>query len=679
MSTLQSRLAQLTGIGHLAVRHKLMVLTILFVAVISAIEIHISFTLNQQKSDGLVVNIAGRQRMLTQKFTKEFFLASQRAQANNTALDKAQMEQTKRLFDVSLAALHNGGETYLDLGMSKPVTLPGTTIPEVQKQLGDVKLLWHKLQRAVEADISSTTAEEKLFSINQLSVKTLAAMNKAVGMLAAKSDLKVQTMLANQKWIWVAAILVSGLVAWLIANAIVRPLEQIVCITRRISDGDLKKYPVGIQSRDELGVLTQQVDEMRASLTGVICMVQHNSRQMAYSSNQIASISNEISNTSKQEQEGSQQVLQATSSLQQIATTVSEHINLASQTAEKTRKYATEGVAIVHEGIGELGRTVDSVNATAKEMEVLHQATGQISEIITTIHNIAEQTNLLALNAAIEAARAGEQGRGFAVVADEVRNLAGRTAESTTQITQLIQRLTKLVEGSVSSMQQVVEHVHHSEQKAEQTVRAFESMTDGINRTTDCTEQIAQYNQQQMDQLCDLHGKLDNLASVLLISAEKAGSTSFVATDLHQISDQLTDLLGQFETDEIAPEIRSEGEMRDHPRMQHQIKVKIAQGADVSYGQTMDISMTGIYIRCPHQFDDLIPVELQLYIPKDGAKWNESRLNISAKIVRSETEGGVNLYGLNFQSISEDAKEQLQQVFHYFGKPHKYERCRVAA
>ncbi|MCP3668281.1 MAG: HAMP domain-containing protein [Gammaproteobacteria bacterium] len=661
-------MSRLTGFSRLSVGHKLAALTLLFVAVISAMILYISLTLDQQKSDGTVINIAGRQRMLTQKFTKEFYLAFQQAKMNGAAMDRGPMTKTGRLFDVSLKALRDGGETFLDLGMSKPVQLPGIRTGGIREQLGEVELHWQNLQKSVAEDIAEQNAQEKLLAINKLSVKTLAAMNKAVGMFAGEADGKVQTMLSNQKWIWGVAVFFLVLIAWLIAHAITVPLDQIVTSTRRIASGNLKKYPLGELSQDELGVLIQQVDEMRTSLTDVISSVQQNSQQMSHSSEHISSISIEIYDSSQRQEEEGQKVLTATDSLQQIATTVSEHIDLANQTAEEAGGYARDGVVVVHESIRELSSAVESVNVTASKMEALHQATGQINEIIVSIHNIADQTNLLALNAAIEAARAGEQGRGFAVVAEEVRNLAGRTAKSTTQITELIQRLTNQVEESVSSMQQVVEKVHNSQEKSEQTVSAFEAMTDGINRTTSNTEHIAQYNQQQMGQLSELHERLNQLVTVLAVSAEKASSTSLVANDLHTISEHLNELLRRFETDGVESESRDSEEKRIYPRINNQLKVTLIQGDVTAQGVTQDISMTGLYIKSRQHFEESRSVDIEVHLPQETNAENGSILSLSARIVRHDLESDLNQYGVDFKSLSTAQKEQLKGIFNYFGK-----------
>ena len=670
MSRLHHDISRLSGFSRLSVGYKLVGLTMLFVAVISIMVLYVSVTLGQQKNDATVINIAGRERMLTQKFTKEFFLALDLAKTNKTTIKLDQLDKTKRLFEVSLKALKNGGETFLDLGMTKAIQIPGTKNPQIRQQIEKVDSLWGELHKAVSDDISKLNSNESLSEINKMSVAVLANMNKAVGMFAAEADNKVQTMLSNQKWIWGTAIFISVFIAWLIVRAITIPLQHIVATTQRIADGDLKKYSLGELSDDELGILTRQVEDMRFSLTDVISSVQQNSQQMTYSSEQIATISNEISQSNQQQQESVTQVIVAKDSLQQIATTVSEHIEQANSMAEETRRYASEGVDTVNMSIAELVSAVDSVNSTAGEMSDLHQATQQINEIIDTISNIADQTNLLALNAAIEAARAGEHGRGFAVVADEVRNLARRTADSTTEITQLINQLTSLVEKASSSMQEVVSKVHVSRKKSEETVAAFDSMTDGINRTTNSTEQIAQYNEQQLVQLDEVGTRLNELVAVLSVSSEKASSTSMVAGDLNLITEHLNVLLNKFETDGIELPSKLDEEKRAYPRINNRIKVDLTQDGVTAHGQTKDISMSGLHIQCPNHFIRGKDIDVELYLPEDLGR--RSSLTLNAQIMRQEEGDNMYLYGVKLQSLSDEQKAGMKQIFRFFGKPCKF-------
>ncbi len=668
----KERLTRLLRLNQLSVGKKLRNLILFFLLIITGMVLYTSVTLYNQKSDGLIVNIAGRQRMLTQKFTKEFFLSLQQAPKAERFNDITLMTRTRQLFDFSLTALMDGGKTFLDLGMKKPVELPGIRTPAIRKQLEQVAVLWQQLKESVDNIRSGAHDNTGLNDINQLSVKTLAAMNKAVGMLAAEADGKVRTLQLSLLVLLAFTWLASYIVAPIIVFNVTEPLQQVVATAKRIASGDLQSRSQVRGSADELGSLTNQVEKMREALSRVIHVVQQNSLQMAISSKQIAGISSEIAASSTREEKSSRQVLEATESLREISTAVSTRVEDARETVEQTIGQAREGIVVVHRNIEELADTVDSVNTTATRMEALKEATGRIHKIIESIQNIADQTNLLALNATIEAARAGEAGKGFAVVAGEIKDLAKQTAESTTEITELINGLTQRVDSSVNSMQLVVEKVNISQQESEKTVAVFEAMTAGVKRTTETTNRIAEDNHRQAEQLSSLHERLNELFRVLKESSIKAEDTTLVADDLHLVSDRINTVLDEFIVDREAPVTRQPGDKRRYPRIDISIKVRIEQGDYHVTCLSRNLSLRGMSLKSRRQLALNRSLPIRISLPMPGHVQGEETFSLDVRLLREEKEGFYYFYGVEFESVNTMQEMQLKRIFDYFGKPYHY-------
>jgi methyl-accepting chemotaxis protein len=671
LEKLKNQLSNLLRIEHISVDKKLRILIVLFISILSIMVLYTSFTLFQQKGDGLAINIAGRQRMLSQKFTKEFYLA-QAQQGDDKTFDFSQMEKTAKLFEVSLAVLQKGGTTYKDLAMTKAVKLAAAGNAKVKKQLDEVENLWQKLQGKVTSVKGHVCSPEQMLEINKLSVSTLGSMNKAVGMLADQSAAKVGVMQIVEILLWGFAVCISLLIGSVVRVSITRPLEQVLATTKKITDGDLRgSVETKNVPNNELGLLQTNASAMRAALSGVIHSVQQNSKQMSLSSSQIATIVEEISESSKREQESSEQVLQAIKSLQQIAEMVSTHIEEARLNVDNTEQQAQQGVVVVSQNIEELVETVNSVNTTAEQMEELKQATNQIHKIIESIENIADQTDLLALNATIEAARAGEAGKGFAVVANEIKELSRQTADSTTEITNLIDSLTHRVDKSVDSMQMVVEKVHCAQEQSKQTVQAFEAMKEGVNSATESTSHIGEYNNEQSEQLMRLHDRLYELFDVLKSSTNKTQETSLVANDLHIVAERLNELLKGFVTDPEASVERSHTDKRQAPRIEGRVKVTVnlEQGSSQIVGVTQDISMGGINLKTSERLDKNASLPIKIHLPIEDS---ENMLALTGHIVREDKKGKYFYYGIQFSPMDESQKGSLRTVFNFFGKRHSY-------
>ena len=295
-------------------------------------------------------------------------------------------------------------------------------------------------------------------------------------------------------------ILTLVLLFWFIRAKLVRPVQDLSKQAKIFSGGDLT-VEITSNSADEIGQLADSFREIAGTLTPVLCQIQDYGLQMEHSSQQIRQISQQIAASSQAEQERASEVTQASSELCHTSESVRDLAESVLTKTSEAAKEAEQGILSVRENLTQMKQSVEDVTLAADQTAELQQVGEKIHNIIDSISDIADQTNLLALNAAIEAARAGEQGRGFAVVADEVRNLASRTARETEEITRIISEFAAQVERTKSTMDQVVKRVHAQEDTSRQTAAIIERMVAAVRDSATVNSQISQVSRSQMERL----------------------------------------------------------------------------------------------------------------------------------------------------------------------------------
>jgi len=366
------------------------------------------------------------------------------------------------------------------------------------------------------------------------------------------ADRTQQAVSESRSMVWIAGLAVGGLLvglplATLIGRSVAGSVSRMVAVVQDIAEGegDLTKR-LAITSQDELGELAKWFNVFLDKLHSVISQVSATAEQVASASEEISANATEMASGSETQKD---QVHQVATAMQEMSATVhevSENCNKASESAHKASETAWEGGAIVGDTLTLMHSIADSVRETAKSVQQLGSRSDQIGKIVGVIDDIADQTNLLALNAAIEAARAGEQGRGFAVVADEVRKLAERTTKATKEIAEMIQTVQAETRGAVDKMQSGTQQV---EKGVEATAKAGGSLKQIIGQAEHVGEMvthIATAATEQSSATEQVNANMDQISKLVAESAEGAQQSAKACEQLSGLAFELQNLVSRF-------------------------------------------------------------------------------------------------------------------------------------
>jgi methyl-accepting chemotaxis protein len=336
-----------------------------------------------------------------------------------------------------------------------------------------------------------------------------------------------------------------GLSILLITVVVKRPLQKVVAATDHLADGDLT-HRVAHQSNDELGRLATAFNAMADRFANIIHEVGAMTRELTDSSTRMKTITEKASQGVHQQHVETDQVAAAMNEMSMTVQEVARSAVKAADCAGQANGEAHKGKEIVNTTINAIKALASEVEQSANATQKLEAESKEISSVVDVINSIAEQTNLLALNAAIEAARAGEQGRGFAVVADEVRTLAQRTQESTREIEDMIGRLQTGANQAVHAMETGRELAEKGNEQAKEARQALEAITRAVTTINNMTIQIASAAEEQSATTEEMNRNINTISEVADQTASGAEQTTAAATELARLATQLQGLVEQF-------------------------------------------------------------------------------------------------------------------------------------
>ncbi|TND56040.1 methyl-accepting chemotaxis protein [Aeromonas veronii] len=333
----------------------------------------------------------------------------------------------------------------------------------------------------------------------------------------------------------------------IVGNRVTKPLADAVLALNDIAngDGDLTQR-LKVQSQDEIGQLASAFNRFVERIQSVVSQVGETSNHLFSAVDKLHHLSEHYDH---QMQGHSRETDQVVTAVTEMSSTAQEVAASASNAATATSDAARESDAargVVSGAINSINRLVGEVHTASGVIEQLAQETAKIGSVVEVIRGIAEQTNLLALNAAIEAARAGEQGRGFAVVADEVRSLAGRTQQSTKEINEMLQRLQGGVKQAVEVMQASEDRSQETVQEASHIASSLDSMVMAVSTINDMNIQIATAAEEQHAVSEEINKNLVAIQQIVSELTSAAVESNSTTRDLASTGDKLRKLVSQF-------------------------------------------------------------------------------------------------------------------------------------
>lgn len=380
--------------------------------------------------------------------------------------------------------------------------------------------------------------QEKLNVIRQFNAEQAKALGIEAGVVYENSTNVLAAII-------VVSLLLTIVLAIALTRSIVKPIEESLKLAEEIASGDLTGR-LDVSGSDEVSRLMVALNLMSRNLQGTVVEISEASIQLSSAAVEMTSITEAADRLLQQQNSEIEQAATAVTEMTSAVEEVALNATSTSQAAQDSSESAKLGNLRVSETLSAVGSLTELVESSSSQVVKLAGQAEDISQVVGVIRSIAEQTNLLALNAAIEAARAGEQGRGFAVVADEVRALAHRTQISTIEIEKMITAIQSGSAATVESIRRSTEEVYNTKRTAEDAGNSLRQITDSVIQINERNLQIAVASEQQAHVAREVDKSLISIRSLAIQSSEGANQTITASNELSRLAVNLNALVQKF-------------------------------------------------------------------------------------------------------------------------------------